>query len=70
MLKCGTCVKLYSFNLVQDWSKCDLGCRFGSLKLKFDMLIEWNGLIDNVVEMYYLCEVIALIHYKNLVNAI
>ena len=60
MLKCGICVRLL-FNFVQDWGKCDLGFRFGSLKLKFDMLIEWNGLIDNVVEMYYLCEVIALI---------
>ena len=36
--------------MVQDWGKWDLGFRFGSLKLKFDMLVEWNGLIDNVVE--------------------
>ena len=56
--------------MLQDFGKCDLGFRFGSLKLKFDMLVEWNGLIDNVVKMCYLCEVIAQIRYKNLVNAI
>jgi len=60
----------YCFNLVQDWGKCDLGFRFGSLKLKYDMLVEWNASIDIVVEMCYLCEVIPLIRYKNLVNAI
>ena len=60
----------YCFNLLQDWGKYDLGFRFGSLKLKFDKLMEWNGLIDNVVEMCYLCEVVALIHYKIGVNAI
>ena len=60
----------YWFNLVQDWGKCDLGFRFGSLKLKFDILVEWNGFIDNVVEMCNLCEVIGLISYKNLLNAI
>ena len=55
---------------MQDLDKYDLGLRFGSLKFKFDMVVEWNGLIDNVVEMWYLCEVMALIRYKNLVNAI
>ena len=62
--------EVIGFNLVQDWGKCDLGFRFGSLKLKFDILVEWNGFIDNVVEMCNVCEVIALIRYKNLVNAI
>jgi len=56
--------------LVQDWGKYDLGFRFDSLKLKFDMLEECNSLIDNVVKMCYLCEVITLIRCKNLVNAI
>jgi len=55
---------------VQDLGKYDLGFRFGSLKSKLDMAVEWNGLIDNVVEMWYLSEVIALIRYKNLVNTI
>ena len=59
----------YCSNLVQDLGKCNLGFRFGNLKLKFDMVVEWNGLMDNVVEMWHLCDVIALICYKNLVNA-
>ena len=60
----------YYFNLLQDWGKYDLGFRFGSLKLKFDMVAEWNDLIDNVVEMWYLCEVIDLIWLKILLNTI
>ena len=60
----------YCSNLLQDFGKCDLGFRFDSLKLKFDMLVEWNALIYNVVEMWYLCEIIALICFKIWVNAI
>ena len=51
-------------------AKCDLGFRFGNLKLKFDMLVEWNILVHNFVEMWYLCEVIALICFKILPNVI
>ena len=55
---------------MQDLGKWDLGFRFDSLKLKFDMVVKWNGLINNVVEMWYLCDFIGLIRYKNLVNTI
>ena len=64
------CVWGYCSNSLQEFGKCDLGLRFDSLKLKFDMVVEWNGLIDNIVEMWYLCEVIVLIYYKILINAI
>ena len=60
----------YYSNLFQDLGKCDLEFKFGSLKLKFDIVVEWNGLMQNVVEMWYLCEAITLIRYKNLINAI
>jgi len=33
-------------------------------------LVEWNVLIDNVVEMWYLCEVITLIWLEILLNII
>ena len=41
-----------------------------SLKLKFHMLVEWNILINDIVEMSCLCEVIDLIWLEILLNAI
>ena len=60
----------YYSNLFEDFAQCDLGFSFDNVKLKFDTLVEWHALADNVVEIWYLCEVIALICLKILLNAI
>ena len=57
----------YSY-LFQDFAHYNLGFTFGNLKLKFDMFVEWNVLIYIFVELWYLCEVIALICFKILLN--
>ena len=59
----------YWSNLVGDFAQCNLGFRFGDVKLKVDMLVEWDALVYNFVQMWCLYEVVAHICLKFSPNA-
>ena len=60
----------YYSDLFEDITQCNVGFRFGTVKLKFDMLMEWNILVYDFIEMSCLCEVVALICFKILLSII
>ena len=60
----------YRYDLVGDFAQCNLGFRFSDVNLKDDMLVDWNALVYNFVQMWFSYEVIDHICLKISPNAI
>ena len=59
----------YYSNLIGDIGQCNLGFRFGDVNLNVDMLVDWDAIVYNFVQMWYSYEIVALICLKILHNA-
>ena len=58
---CGNVVFVWDYwsNLVGDFAQCNLGFMFGDVNLKDNMLVDWDVLVYNFIQMWYSYEVVA-----------
>ena len=59
----------YYSNLVGHCAQCNLEFRIDNVKLKVDMLVKWDALVYNFVQMWSSYEVVTLICLKVFSNA-